>query len=452
MSLISVIMPSYNVKNYISECMESVCNQTYKEIEILSIDAGSSDGTLEILHEYEKKDSRINVILSERKSYGYQVNKGIEMAQGEYVVIIETDDVAAPDMLECLYKPAREYDLDYVKGDYAALVSFEDGTVWKQNKRIYPLEKNMYGKVVVPWKDPNAFLQDVFLWRGIYKKEFLIRNDIKLNETDGAAYQDVGFLFQTIAHAERAMYISDIVYNYRQNNAGSSVYNPKAYDYLCGEYPFIKRKLEEKGLFNTEMKICYYIRLFTQIVTRYRMMAVSGCLWENTEKQRLELWNVVDAAYSKGYLDETLLGKGLWLELQQYLVSEEAYWQYQLSIYNGKRKIIHDLLDKVNKAESIVFYSRSLIGGFVYCLLKATGLDKNICFCDNDETKQGISCMNIPILSVKDAVTNNPNAIYIIANRHFDQGMRQQLMDFGINKSQIYVWMLDTDILLLNML
>ncbi len=85
---ISVIMPSLNVAKYMRECLESVLNQKLREIEILCVDAGSTDGTLEILEEFALKDSRIRIIKSEKKSYGYQLNIGISVAKGEYIGII----------------------------------------------------------------------------------------------------------------------------------------------------------------------------------------------------------------------------------------------------------------------------------------------------------------------------------------------------------------------------
>ena len=98
MPKISIIMPSLNVAAYIRECIESVINQTITDIEILCIDAGSTDGTLEILEEYAIKDSRIRLIKSDKKSYGYQINTGIDMAMGEYLGIVETDDCIETDM------------------------------------------------------------------------------------------------------------------------------------------------------------------------------------------------------------------------------------------------------------------------------------------------------------------------------------------------------------------
>ena len=82
--------------------MESVLKQTEMDLEVLVIDAGSTDGTLEILMEYAKKDKRVQIVSSERKSYGYQINKGIAMAKGEYVGIVETDDRIEPDMMETM--------------------------------------------------------------------------------------------------------------------------------------------------------------------------------------------------------------------------------------------------------------------------------------------------------------------------------------------------------------
>lgn len=108
-------MPSFNVAEYIEECMESVIRQTFVDIEIINVDAGSTDGTLEILRKYAEKDTRIRMICSDKKSYGHQVNIGVELAKGKYIGIVDTDDKIANNMYEILYKEMEE-DVDYVKG------------------------------------------------------------------------------------------------------------------------------------------------------------------------------------------------------------------------------------------------------------------------------------------------------------------------------------------------
>ena len=119
---ISIIMPSYNVANYIEECIESVINQTLKEIEIICVDAGSEDGTLEILQRYAEKDNRIILLNSDKKSYGYQMNLGLSVAKGDYIGIVETDDYIDSNMFSDLYNLSEEGSIDIVKSNFYHLI------------------------------------------------------------------------------------------------------------------------------------------------------------------------------------------------------------------------------------------------------------------------------------------------------------------------------------------
>lgn len=92
MPKISIIMPSFNVAPYIRECMDSVLAQTLSDIEVIVVDADSTDGTREILDEYAQKDSRIVILKDDKKSTGYANNKALDYATGEYIGIVETDD------------------------------------------------------------------------------------------------------------------------------------------------------------------------------------------------------------------------------------------------------------------------------------------------------------------------------------------------------------------------
>ena len=135
---VSVIMPSLNVVNYIEDCIDSVINQNMKDIEIICVDAYSTDGTLEKLCDYQKADSRIIIIKSDVKSYGYQVNLGITAAKGEYIAIIETDDLIKEGMLSELYQKAKNNNLDYIKCEFAYMWKDTEGYVYEdcQDKDI----------------------------------------------------------------------------------------------------------------------------------------------------------------------------------------------------------------------------------------------------------------------------------------------------------------------------
>ena len=117
---VSVILPSLNVSPYIEECLQSVRRQTLREIEILCIDAGSTDGTREIIAAHAAEDSRIRLLGSKIRSVGYQVNLGLTAARGEYIGIVETDDYIAPGMYELLYAAAQAHRAEIVLNDYQA--------------------------------------------------------------------------------------------------------------------------------------------------------------------------------------------------------------------------------------------------------------------------------------------------------------------------------------------
>ena len=103
MPKISIIIPCYNVEKYIKQCLESVVNQTLKDIEIICINDGSTDSTLEILREYENRDNRIKVISKQNSGYGASMNIGLETAKGEYVGIVESDDYVELNIFQTLY-------------------------------------------------------------------------------------------------------------------------------------------------------------------------------------------------------------------------------------------------------------------------------------------------------------------------------------------------------------
>ena len=128
---VSVIMPCLNAIKFVKSCMDSVICQSLSDIEILVVDAGSVDGTLEVLAEYEKKDSRVHVIHSEKKSYGYQMNQGIAHATGEYIGIVETDDLIQKDMFAFLYDEAIRENADYVKGISEGFYQGLGGLAWR---------------------------------------------------------------------------------------------------------------------------------------------------------------------------------------------------------------------------------------------------------------------------------------------------------------------------------
>lgn len=214
---VSILMPSLNVGPYIRQCMNSVTGQSLKEIEILCIDAGSTDGTLEALREYTNGDSRIRLLHSDRRSYGYQINMGLETAAGEYIGIVETDDYIDPEMYRKLYEAAEHAGKpDIVKAAFYNILSEEEitpeYTITAKTGEVFPLTAH---EDLIIKGHPS-------IWSCIYKKSFLDRRNIRMNEVPGGGWVDNPFLYRTMCEAETICWVNEPLYYYRQTNPNAS--------------------------------------------------------------------------------------------------------------------------------------------------------------------------------------------------------------------------------------
>lgn len=216
---VAVIIPSLNSARYIDECIQSVQNQSLKDLQILCVDAKSEDGTLEILAHYAKNDDRIQIILSDKKSYGYQMNLGIKAAKAEYIGIVESDDYIKARMYEELYSLAKAKDCEVVKSDILRFSGEKQEKKFTLNPIVY--DKNFYGKIISYQKNGIKVLKDTWNMNqsGIYSLEFLKKSNIAFNETPGASYQDTGFWFQVFSLASSIYIHKDAYYCYRGDTA-----------------------------------------------------------------------------------------------------------------------------------------------------------------------------------------------------------------------------------------
>lgn len=244
---VSVVLPSLNVAPFIRECIESAINQTMRDIEIICVDAGSTDGTLEILEEYAQKDSRIKILHSPVKSYGYQMNMGMDAATGQYFAILETDDYIKPLMYEELYQLAEDNLLDIIKPDYSLFVTDEEN--WKYFNYIAMVTNRalgQYNQVYTPADNFGIFDFKNVIWTGLYDLAFLRSNNIRFHESPGASYQDNGFWFLTMCQAKRLMYFERDYYMLRRDNPDSSVHSKGKVFCMCDEYAYIREELRKK--------------------------------------------------------------------------------------------------------------------------------------------------------------------------------------------------------------
>lgn len=258
---VSVIVPVCNVQDYLRECLDSIINQSLKEIEIICVNDGSTDNSEAILEEYAEKDSRVKIIDKENAGYGHAMNIGMFMASGEYTGIVESDDFVELNMYHDLYETAKNYlYIDIVKADFCRF-SREFGyfscTEVKLSENI-----KYYNRVINPLKEKEVFLFPMNTWSGIYKTEFLRAKKIAHNETPGASYQDNGFWFQTFCLAESIVFVDQSYYMNRRNNPNSSVYNSEKVYCICDEYEYIYKFLENNPEIKKEVLGYYWLKKY----------------------------------------------------------------------------------------------------------------------------------------------------------------------------------------------
>ena len=215
---VSVIVPIYNVEQYLRQCLDSIINQTLEDIEIICVDDGSPDNCGAIIDEYAQKDSRIVAIHKENGGYASAINKGLDIAKGEYIGIVESDDWIAPRMYELLYNKAIDANSDIVKG---AIYYVEDS----QNdvKKISQFVLNICDKneSFTLKECPEIIAYFASIWSAIYKKSFLDKHKIKMLE-DIRPYEDIPFMAEVYSHSEKTTLIKTPVYYYRKDAQGSS--------------------------------------------------------------------------------------------------------------------------------------------------------------------------------------------------------------------------------------
>ena len=336
---VSIVVPSLNSISYIRECIDSILNQTLKEIEILCIDAHSSDGTLEILKDYEKKDKRLRVILSDKKSYGYQMNLGIKEAKGEYLGIVESDDYIKKNMYERLYEVAKKNDCEVVKSDFEIFKHDEKEYVHVARNSC----ANLYDRKVNFRTNFEIFIDsDGINQIGIYRLDLFRINQIKLNETPGASYQDNGLWFQIFAFAKTIYFINEAFYMLRRDNPNSSVKSKEKVYCACEEYDFIRNFLKQHPDFEkTLAPICALHRFGNYMFTLERI----------DEKYKLDFLKRFSQDFRKilkdKELDENLLGPINMQKLNSIVENPTRYYYFSTG---AKSRLQNQLAYRLGKA------------------------------------------------------------------------------------------------------
>ena len=209
MKKVSVIVPVYNVGEYIDQCMESICGQTYREQEILVIYDESADDSLERLRCWSERDKRIRLVINdERKGLGAARNKGLRMASGDYVVYVDSDDWLKEDFIETLCQAIGETGADYV----SSIGYFEADN--EKIEKTTTLPAGTYtgdlGRIMVLLGEAPV------VWKKIFNREWLLKK--QLFQPEIFSYEDWGYDIVLVPETEKIVLIPEIGVFYRRNH------------------------------------------------------------------------------------------------------------------------------------------------------------------------------------------------------------------------------------------
>lgn len=445
---VSVILPSLNAADSIEKCLQSILNQTLKEIEILCVDAGSTDGTCELLEKYAEADPRIRIVHSEQKSYGYQVNLGIELSQGKYIGIVESDDYIEKDMYEILCRNAHDSGADYVRANCYYTLSFggEERRIPHARNRI---REGYYGRLIQVEEEPEAMLYSDYIniWDGIYSRDFLNRKRIRLHESPGASYQDAGFAILCAVECEKIMFLEDYFYCYCFDNNGSSVKDQAKYKCTLDEFTWIGEQLRQRGKTEEKYEVLY------------RSFLMDACCWNVhrlTREYRQRFLEEIPDGFVRDYRDDFFGEAYWWKEFLMELCNRRIESPQILVEYKQEAKRGIDALREMLLSDTPLV----LLGCPVNWVSNWKNVIEMIIFlkpgavwtiADNSEKRQGQEFFGQKVVSVLDAVDRYPNARFLLPRVICDEpdgrareripviqeAFREQLASLGVSEEQI---------------
>ena len=262
--LISVIVPVYNVEKYLEQCVDSIINQTYTNLEIILVDDGSTDNSGKICDKYAAMDSRIKVVHKINSGVSTARNLGLDIAKGEYITFIDSDDFVEEDYIFALYNNLIENDSDM---SMCNMVCF--GENWKRNLReLLPncvrvdMESNEFINYFVRYISYKNYIFGS-VWRVLYKSS-IIKN-IRFNEEIKIS-EDLLFLLQVILNSKKITSIDTYLYYYRE--VESSVRHSYKKNYLDGQIKLYHELKKIVGVLNNK-KISKIFRTYCAILSYY---------------------------------------------------------------------------------------------------------------------------------------------------------------------------------------
>lgn len=384
---ISTIIPVYNAAKYISRCLDSILSQGIDEQEIICVDDGSTDNSLEILKNYESTHDNIHVLTQQNCYAGVARNNGLEIATGEYVHFMDADDYVLPGAYAKVYETAKTNSADYVK-TRSKTFDMQSGTLSEKNYfSMSGFPKNIYGKVC-----SLIDCQDVLLktarapWTSFVKRSYLAEHNIRFNSLK--CVNDRSFYMDVIMHTNRIVICDCYMVCYQINNK-ESLMGIRDDNFICliKSYQIIKNMISDVPC---ELRKKVLAHEFNSLAGKYAKLNIS---------QQKEVADMLEA----------FLKNFIWSELEESILNAPAakllYESQDIKFPDEYRvKNLTALAELYANADKIILYGAGQV-----CLALIEYLAKHndnpgkvLCIVVSDKTDNPDYIMEIPVYSMEE--------------------------------------------------
>lgn len=340
MELISIIIPIHNVSKYLNRCVDSVVNQTYKNIEIILVDDGSKDNSGEMCDKYQEEYSNIKVVHKENAGLGFARNTGLEYVTGKYVIFVDGDDYIQKDMVENLYNDLKKANADTAIGGFRRVYS--DREVVVANKfvgNVYEgddVPKEVLVRMVGKKHNLTDYIE-MSVWKVLFSMDIISKYNLKFPSERVFISEDIIFDTEYYRYAKRVVMSGDTGYCYCDNEGSlTTKYRSNRFELQKTLYLEMVKRMKELNLYNESKQ-----RLMTTFisVTRYCVKLEQKFANENGKKKAKE--NI------KAICNDEVLQKAF-SEYENNLVPIKSRFINNLIIHKNT-KLLYDFMALKNK-------------------------------------------------------------------------------------------------------
>lgn len=257
--LISIIVPVYNVEQYLAQCLDSILNQTYTNIEVICVNDGSQDRSQDILKHYAEIDNRIKIITQENQGLSAARNTGFKYVNGKYLMFIDSDDWIDLETCETVVNSAEQYKADLVLWSYVRefenkssekLMFWDDQTIFEKEAVKKQLHRRICGLLGSELAHPEYANAIETAWGKLYLTQKILDNHVLFIDTKEIGTEDALFNLYALGHIDRAVYLRSCFNHYRKTNQGSLTksYNAYLFERWQNLFGYMKKYIDNNDL------------------------------------------------------------------------------------------------------------------------------------------------------------------------------------------------------------